>query len=675
VTPQAYRAANPRLYGALIARHGGPNAIQLAVASRLASGQDLLLCAPTASGKTEALLVPLAEAHLAQGLPGRPSLLWVCPTRALVNDLARRLRDPLAQVGTTVGRWTGDAHDGGQLQPLTILTPEALDARLSRSPDALDGVGALVLDELHMLDGGPRGDQLRLLVHGLRGRLSVAGRPLQVAAASATVPDPAGLAARYLVAGQVVQAEQKRRLAARIVLDRDPGAVLDHLLGLVGEGFRKILLFCDSREQVEQLSAFMLGQPPFGAQVYAHHGSLARALRLRVEASFRQAPLACCVATSTMEVGLDIGDVDLVGLMGPPPDVSALVQRVGRGGRRGDRSLALVMVEGPIEERIARVLLQAAARGDFLADKPAFHPSVLLQQAVMLAGGRRGLVDAAALHRRLPAELARDWPPERLIELLGHACEKELLLRVGEGPRCVLGPKGEQVWKRGQAHANISGATMTTVVDRLTGDAVGEVAQGAGGDVGLGGRGRRAVLNDSGRVVTDAGGGGAPALGSFGGGSGPRKSGALARAILDDLEIPLPCRARLNGGETLFHGLGSAAGWLLAAALKDRKRKVVRAGPLAIVMHAAPFADLSEAEARDAWPGPSRVELALIDRHPGLARRLQLGPMHPYLPIDEQRRSVADHCQAAAVEAFLARGLPPLVEPADFELWDAAAWT
>lgn len=675
MTPHAYRAANPRLYGALIARHGGPNTIQLAVATQLATGNDLLLCAPTASGKTEALLVPLGEAHLDQGEPGRPSLLWVCPTRALVNDLARRLRDPLAQIGSTVGRWTGDAHDGGQLQALTILTPEALDARLSRSPVALDGVGALVLDELHMLDGGPRGDQLRLLVHGLRGRLAAAGRPLQVAAASATVPDPAGLAARYLVEGRVVQAEQKRRLAARIVPDRDPGAVLDHLFGMVREGFRKILLFCDSREQVEQLSAFMLGRPPFGAQVYAHHGSLARTLRLRVEASFRQAPLACCVATSTMEVGLDIGDVDLVGLMGPPPDVSALVQRVGRGGRRGDRSLALVMVEGEIEERIARVLLQAASRGDFLADAPAFHPSVLLQQAVMLAGGRRGLVDAEALCRRLPAELAQVWTRQRLVDLLGHACDKELLLRVGEGPRCVLGSQGERIWRRGQAHANISGAAMTAVVDRLTGDALGEVAQSAAGDVGLGGRGRRAVLSESGRVVTEAGGGGAPALGSFGGGSGPRMSGAMARAILADLEIPLPCRARLNGGETLFHGLGSASGWLLAAALKARKRKVRRAGPLAIVFEAAPFADHSDAEARDAWPGPSRVELALIDRHPGLARRLQLGPMHTFLPVEEQRHSVADHCRSTAVEAFLARGLPPLVEPTALELWDAAAWT
>lgn len=675
MNPASYRAAFPRMYGALIARHGGPNTIQLEVGEDLAAGRDLLLCAPTASGKTEALLVPLAENRLMAGEAGRPALLWVCPTRALVNDLARRLADPLAQVGAVVGRWTGDAHDGGRLQPMTILTPEALDARLSRTPEALDGVGALVLDELHMLDGNPRGDQLRLLVQGLRGRRAAAGGSLQVVAASATVPDPSGLAGRYLERPRVAQAAATRRLAARIVGGRDPASVLSHLFGLVSEGFRKILLFADSREQVEQLSAFLLGRPPFGSQVHAHHGSLARPLRLRVERAFRQAPLACCVATSTMEVGLDIGDVDLVALLGPPPDVASLVQRVGRGGRRGDRSLAVVMVEGEVEERVARVLLRAAARGDFLADRPEFYPSVLLQQAVVLAGGRRGVVDPTALSRRLPADLAASWPVSRLAELLAHAADKELLLRVGEGPRCVLGPQGERLWRRGQAHANIGGVAMTQVVDRLTGEAVGEVSQHQGGELGLGARGRRTVLSEEGRVVTEAGRGGAPALGSFGGGSGPRMSEAQAAEILRDLEIASPCRARLDGGETLFHGLGSAAGWLLAAALKARKRKVLRAGPLAIVFEAAPFADLPSVDAAASWPGPARVEQALVDRHPGLARRLQPGPFHAFLSVDEQRRAVADHCRAERVRAFLAGGLPPLVEPEVPERWNQAAWT
>ena len=676
MTPERYRAAHPRLYGALIARHGGPNAVQLAAAGPLADGGDLLLCAPTASGKTEALLVPLVERHLPP-LPGpgddAPRLLMVSPTRALVNDLARRLVQPLGEIGVRVGRWTGDHHDAGRLQPLTVLTPEALDARLARSPGALSQVSALVLDELHVVDGGVRGDQLRILVHRLRGARAAVGGAVQVVGASATVAEPARMAERYLRAPQVLVLGARRPVRARIVDGREPATVVAELLALARQGFRKVLAFCDSREAVETLARHAEGRPPFGGQVFAHHGSLARRVRLSAEARFRTAPVGLCVATSTLEVGLDIGDVDLVALVGPPPDVASLLQRIGRGGRRVEHTTVVAFTSGPFEALVARTLLDAQAKAAWLQDPPLFHPSVLVQQAVVLAARHPGGLDPETLARRLPPDLAADWPAAALAPLLRHACEQGWLLAVGPGPTCVLGPRGERAWSRGEVHANLGARRMVSVVDGVTGEAVGEVAAGSEDRVSVGARGRRVLKSEEGRVVTEAG----PGLGlpSFDGGAKAPMHAALARALLFRAGIPVPCRARLDGGETVFHGLGSAGGALLARTLRGRKVKIRHAGPLAVVVDGAPFSDGTPAMAADRWPPPSRVALTLERHHPGLARDLGLGAFHGALPDEEQRRAVALHSGGARVEALLALGLPPQVTPADPALWDQAAWS
>jgi len=672
-SPERYRAELPRLYGALLARHGGPNGLQLAAAPALQAGGDLLVQAPTASGKTEAVLVPLVERLVPPRAGEAARVLVVSPTRALVNDLARRLGEPLDRVGVGVGRWTGDHHDGGRLHPVTVLTPEGLDSRLARVPGQLDEVRALVLDELHVVDGGVRGDQLRLLVARLRNRHAAGGRSLQVVGASATVPDPGGMAGRYLQGGAVLSHGDRRRLRARLVEEgRDVVTIQQELTALLTRGFRKILAFVDTREGVESLAAALRGRPPFGHAVFAHHGSLARRVRLSVEERFRRSPVALCVATSTLEVGLDIGDVDLVALIGPPPDVPALLQRAGRGGRRGDSNTVVVFCAGHFEAEVARTLLRAQAAGRWLVDPPAFHPSVIVQQALSLAGRRRGGVDPGALLRRLPDTLQPQWPTARLAELLRSACDAGWLLRVGEGPRCVLGDKGEAAWRRGQVHGNLEGAPTVTVVDAMTGDAVGAVSERSAGGLSLAGRARRVLKDEGERVVAASGGGGG--LPVFGASAALPTAAALAAALLEDLRIPVPCRVRLPGGETIFHGLGSGGGTLLGRVLRRGGIKLRRAGALAVVLRSAPFDDLPATEAALKWPRAELVARELDLGHAGLARTLGLGAYHGVLPEELQRHTVAVHVGAAAVEAFLRAGLPPRVPVTDEALWEAAAW-
>ncbi|NOY26288.1 MAG: hypothetical protein GXP62_10490, partial [Oligoflexia bacterium] len=265
------------------------------------------------------------------------------------------------------------------------------------------------------------------------------------------------------------------------------------------------------------------------------------------------------------------------------------------------------------------------------------------------------------------------WPLSRLADLLHQACDDRWLLRVGDGPTCVLGERGEAAWHRGEGHTNLGLRRTIAVVDSVTGQTVGQVAQNSVGSVSLDGRGRRVLLTDTDRVVTESGQGGG--LATFGGGSAPAMHAALARALLFRVGLKPPCRARLAGGETIFHGLGTAGGLLLAKVIQGPKRKVRHAGPLAVVLDAAPYADATDSQAAQRWPVPARVQVVLDLHHAGLARKLGLGALHGSLPEAEQRRAVQDHCGASLVEACLAAGLPPLVEGGECALWDAAAWT
>lgn len=660
MTPEALRAALPRLYESLLARHGRPTPIQLEAAEPQLAGRDCLLCAPTASGKTEAWMGPLAERHLPMGSPDTPRLLVISPTRALVNDLYRRLEPRLGPAGIAIGRWTGDHHDGGRMHTVTLLTPEGLDSRLARAGPALDGVSALVVDEIHVLDGTARGDQLRILLERLRART-----PVQVVAASATVGDPIALGARYLRNPVVVQAGTPRKVVGRIERSVDPVRISRCLQDATDAGLRKVLLFCNSRNDVERLSSFLRGRAPFGGAVFAHHGSLARPARLAAELRFLETPSAICVATSTMEMGVDVGDVDLVALVGLPPSAASLLQRVGRGGRRGAVSNVLAFVEFEFEEQALRALLTAGVRGEWLDGPYVFRPGVLVQQALSALHERRSrTIDGAALSRRLPATLAADWPAERIDRVLMHA-EGQGWLTPAAGAtsrKCWgIGPKAEGAWIRGTLHANLAAAPGVAVVDSLTGEEVGRVATGDGADLQLGGRGRRSLHATAGRIVTENASSVTEAR--FNPSPPAPVPGAMAGAILRHLGIPAPCRADLPTGRALFHGLGTAGGAVLAGCWP--KGVVQRAGPLAVVFNEWP----------EGWPEPPAAAAAIARLHRSIGRLLAMGAFHAALPEEERGAAVGALCELAGVEALLRTGPPSLHQTGELEVWaQAAVW-
>jgi len=645
VNQAEYRSRLPRTWDALLARHGSANEVQLTAADPLFAGRDVLICAPTASGKTEAYLAPLCERYCdVQGEDGVPRVLLVSPTRALSNDLYRRVHGSLARCRIAVGRWTGDHHDGGCLQPVSVLTPEALDARLSRSRKALESVRAIVLDELHVLDGTARGDQLRVLVERLRH-----GQSVQVTAASATVPDPEATARRYMRDPVVVAVGHRRKILARILVADGPVQTGEVLEEEVERGFRKVLAFASSRENVETYAQALRGRPPFGDAVFAHHGSLARSHRLQVEEQFLRRPVALCIATSTLELGIDIGDIDLVALLGPPPDVSSMMQRAGRGGRRNQKNPVLCIARGGVDERIFRLMLRSQSEGTWLAEPYHFRPGVLPQQAIsLLHENPARWVSAKALFARLPSELRETWDVSRLDRMLLHLVDQRYLERGSEG-RFSLGQKGEQNWSRSRFHANLEPKDEVEVRDYLTGDAVGSVTQLEGPALQVGGRNRQVLREEGGIAVTRSGGG--LAIASFGGGPRPAMSRDMAMAILADLEIPVPSRT-FASGHVLFHGLGTAGGALLAGVFKKTHTPVHHVGPLAVILFEMPVD----------WPSPEPVERALGEAHDGMARALGMGAWHGLLAENERKAAVRQMAEVDAVKAFLAAGRPPEIQ-------------
>lgn len=646
------RESLPRTFGTFFGRFSELTEVQRRALPPIAAGRDALLCAPTASGKTEAYAAPLVERLLAaRGKEAGEEgfrLLLVSPTRALGNDLKRRLDARMEALGVSFGRYTGEHKErlAGRLPEAAVTTPEALDSILARRPHVLHRLGAIVLDEIHVLDGTPRGDQLRVLLHRL---LSVAKSRPQHVAASATVGDPAAMASRYLCNAEIVEVRGTRSILARTFEGTDAKSMARHLEELAAAGLRKVLVFCNRRNDVEELAAAARGATAFGAEVYAHHGSIARPQRERVEKRFLEAPAAVVFATLTLELGIDIGDVDYVLCHRPPSSVASLLQRLGRGNRRSGETRVGVCADGDADRLRYGTLLRLAARGELCSPHYSFRPSVLVQQAIVLAG--TGYVTSAMLAAAIPdppgAEL--DEPAARRIleSMVGEA-----LLEPARGGRYVLSERSQAQYERGRVHSNIQDEPETEVVDRLTGEIVGFVARTtdpnapADGTLRVGGQSRRAVARRGARVLTDATGEALPAR--FVPRHPPSISFALARAIARELGCgEREILQKSIGHETLLvHGLGGAGGVMLRWLLERRSELRVLSITGITACLDRPIGELPHISGGD-------LEKITSSEAEALAPRLALGPYHSALPRDLRHRAVRDAAGFDALATFL----------------------
>ena len=311
----------------------------------LLDGSDAILLAPTAGGKTEAAAFPLLSAMEEQRWTGL-SVLYVCPLKALLNNLLPRLESYAGWLGRRVGLWHGDVGRGARQaiirDPPDILltTPESLEAMLvSANVDHVllfSALQTIVVDEVHAFAGDDRGWHLLAVLERLT---LITGRPIQRVGLSATVGNPAELlgwlqgssvgqrAARVVAPGLTGPAAPSGDVEVDYV-----GSVANAATVIAGlHKGEKRLVFCDSRQIVEELGAALRLR---GVTTFLSHASLSLDERRRAEQAFAEARDCVIVSTSTLELGIDVGDLDRVIQINVPSTVAAFLQRLGRTGRR-----------------------------------------------------------------------------------------------------------------------------------------------------------------------------------------------------------------------------------------------------------------------------------------------------------------------------------------------------
>jgi ATP-dependent Lhr-like helicase len=418
------------------------------------AGDHVLALAPTAGGKTEAAMLPLLSRIATDGWRGL-SVLYVCPLRALLNNLHPRLERYAGFVGLRAGLWHGDvgAAARGRIfeDPPEILltTPESIEAILMSSRRDHRGFFAdlrtVVVDEVHAFGGDDRGWHLLAVLERLT---AIAGRDLQRVGLSATVGAPDDLL-RWLVGSSVGRAHVVMPDVGASV--SDPEITLDHVGSLANAASviaklhagEKRLVFCDSRARVEELAVDLRGR---GVNTFVSHSSLALDERRRAEEAFSEAHDCVIVATSTLELGIDVGDLDRVVQIDSPTTVASFLQRLGRTGRRvGSRRNILFLTTKPEMEVVrAAGLLHLWARGYVEpVVGPPFPYHLLAQQllALTLQEGSIATSRWSEIIGRLPvfADAVASGIGQRVVD---HLVGSALLFDEGHGILSI-GPEGE----------------------------------------------------------------------------------------------------------------------------------------------------------------------------------------------------------------------------------------
>jgi ATP-dependent Lhr-like helicase len=481
LSPSEVKSQIPHTWPLFFRQHGRFTPIQQQAILPILDGHDVLAIAATASGKTEAIIAPLVERYWQSLRQPGLTILYICPTRALVRDLYERIQPVLAAVDISVGMKTGDTVGVDAQRPSTILitTPESTDSLLTRVPRLFIGLHAIVLDEIHLFDNTPRGDHLRCLlprIEYIRHYDRPQTPPMQRVALSATIPDPAGVAQRYLHDGVVINVGGSREIVAEVLPLYD---LTELIQALAQRASQKSLLFCNSRTEVEQTAVYLRQHLPHHAEIFVHYSNLDGSMRQDVETRFAAAAVAVCVTTATLELGIDIGSVDDVVLLGAPYTLTSFLQRIGRGGRRTAHTRVLCMPKSPAEWARFEALLalaneESVNESDFSNrqsaivnhQSAAFRPSVLVQQIFsLIKQSPTGAIRLADVRRIAPASVSSD-DIRQIVSQLTFAD----YLQSGRLGEWKPGPELQELLDRHEIYSNIGGELLAaTAVDAYTG--------------------------------------------------------------------------------------------------------------------------------------------------------------------------------------------------------------
>ena len=461
-----------------------------AIQTLLDSNCDVIIAAATAKGKTEAAFLPLISSVLEDSEGTGFDLVYLSPLKALINDQFGRLQDLCEKAELPVYPWHGDISQSikkrARKRPrgILLITPESLEAlfvlRGLEVPRLFGGVQAIVVDELHAFLDNERGIHVRSLLTRLE--LSV-GHRIRRVGLSATLSEM-DLVRQYLRpenpnAVEVLEDNSstfwlKAQIRGHLIKqgnqlgNEDAGkataqdAVVSHLFhNLRG---KRNLIFAGSRKNVEFYSDALRVESRKASlplEFFPHHASLSREHRMDLEERLRTHPATTAVCTSTLELGIDIGEIECVAQIGSPFSVSSLRQRLGRSGRREGAAAILRMYQIELEpwtkshplDRLFLGLIQSIAMMELLIRRwcepplpQALHLSTLTHQILSVIaehGGRRAHHIYETLCERGPFRCVTPSIFRRILRQLGSS-EVSLIEQAPDGV-LLLGREGERL--------------------------------------------------------------------------------------------------------------------------------------------------------------------------------------------------------------------------------------
>jgi len=444
-------------------RFGAPTAPQSAGWGHIASGRDTLIAAPTGSGKTLAAFLwainRLIERALSGQLADHTSVVYVSPLKALGNDIQKNLQQPLVEIQSLAASSgvplpdirvlvrSGDtpAHERQSMirRPphILITTPESFYILLTaeRSRKMLQQADTVIVDEIHAVAGDKRGAHLALSLERLD---ALAGDRLQRIGLSAT-QKPIEDIARLLVGTErvildgppdcaIVDVGHKRALDLSIeVTGHELGPIASHELyadiyeRIVAhtQTHRTTIVFVNTRRLVERV-AHQLEERLGKDKVAAHHGSLSRRIRLQAEEGLKSGALPVVVATASLELGIDVGHVDLVCHLGSPRALATLLQRVGRSGHwlgAVPKGILFPLTRDDLVQCAAAIRAIRAGGLDRI-EIPQNSLDILAQQIVAMVASREMTEDQVwkLVHRAYPFRNLDRNDFEAVIEMLSE---------------------------------------------------------------------------------------------------------------------------------------------------------------------------------------------------------------------------------------------------------------
>lgn len=426
--------------------------LQEASIGPLLDGYHALLLAPTAGGKTESAIFPILSRMLTERWEA-PGVIYLCPIKALLNNLYERLSYYAGLLGRTVGMWHGDVGEGARKRlvrtppDIILSTPESLEVMLlSRATEGgriFQEVRSVIIDEIHAFAGDDRGWHLLAVLERVQGRSQ---HQLQRIGLSATIGNPEEildwLTGRRECKKAVVQ-------AGGIGGASEPDIKVDYVgninnaalvISKLHQG-EKRLVFCDSRSQVEELSTALRARQ---VTTFVSHSSLSLDERRQAEEAFSTRSDCVIVATSTLELGIDVGDLDRVIQLNAPRTVASFLQRLGRTGRRAGTTRNCLFLGTDKEGFLRAVSLVKLWKGGFV--EPVVPPPapyhVLVQQILAVVLQYRSLALTTLIDILTPFLTAARIEVTDLDELLSHMASTGDLF-VDEG-LVMMGPLGEK---------------------------------------------------------------------------------------------------------------------------------------------------------------------------------------------------------------------------------------